>query len=272
MARDVLLHCHFFKNAGSTIDCALKRCFPHAFYENKTEFSIVQWNDFLRTTLQELPNISAISSHVFTLRSPVIADVNLHYVAMFRHPIERITSVAAYDKRRNYRNSACNIIKNHKITIKGYVKAYLRDGAPASIRNVHTMRFAGEDRGTPPATQEDFNKAVKTLKRCPSIGLVEEFDTSMVLFEEQLKPVFPNLDLSYIKQNVHQMPQSVEKRIRKLREQLGDELFKILLAKNEKDVRLYAMFKASFYKKVQEIDNFSDKLQNFKKRCAALCG
>jgi len=236
MGRNILLHCHFFKNAGSSIDYALRRCFPQTLYENKTEFSIVDWNDFLASLLQAQPEIQAVSSHVFSLTPPKIEGIKFHCLTMFRHPIERVTSVAAYDKKRNFRNSTCNIIKNHKITLRGYIKSYLRDGTPASIRNVHTMRFAGEDRGTCPATQKDFNKAIAALNQCPTVGLVNNgaFDESMVLFEEHLKPAFPNIDLSYIKQNVHQRPQSINQRLRQLEEQIGEELFNILLYKNKK--------------------------------------
>lgn len=267
MTRDILFHCHFFKNAGSTIDWALTNCFPETLYEHKGELSIQDWNKCLENIVQN-PAIQVISSHIFTLRPPPIGGINLHLISVFRHPIERVTSVAKFDKMRNYRNSI-GIIKNRNVGIKGYVKAYLRDGTPASIRNMHTQRFAGKDQGSP-TTQKDFKQAVETVNQLKTIGLVEAFDESMVLFEEHLRPIFPNLDLAYRIQNVHQRPQSIEQRINNLRSQLGEELFKILLAKNDKDLKLYSIVKSHFYDTIKKIENFSTKLRDFQKRCAQL--
>jgi len=265
--RNIILHCHFFKNAGTTIDWALKRSFVNSLYEYKGELSIPDWNKYLESILKE-PAITAVLSHIFTLRPPAIEGIKLHLISMFRHPVERVTSVAAFEKKRHYRNSK-GIIKDANVGIKGYIKAYLRNNTPASIRNMHTLRYAGDDKGQP-ATKEDFNKAVDTVEHCKTIGLVEAFDESMVLFEEHLKPIFPNLDLAYVIQNVHQQQQSIEQRIENLRSQLGEELFEILLAKNDKDLRLYEIVKGNFYERINCIENFSEKLKFFRKRCSDL--
>ncbi len=184
---------------------------------------------------------------------------------MLRHPIERITSVASFDKRRNYRNSK-NIIKNSNISFRGYIKAYLHDGTPASIRNMHTLRFAGDDRGSPPVTEKDLCRATEYINSCRNVGILEYFDESMVLFEENLKPFFPCLDLSYIVQNAHQKPQTQQQRISDLRIQLGEELFEILLARNAYDLTLYESTKSLFLQRIGQIENFPQKLRDFRER------
>lgn len=269
MERRVVLHCHFFKNAGSSIDWALGRNFGVAFHENKHHFySVSDWGSHLRDLLANDHSIQAITSHIFSLRPPVIEGISFSMIAMCRHPIERVTSVAAYEKKQNYRNSL-GTITDTEIGLRGYVEAYLKEGTPASIRNMHTLRFAGRDNGCP-VTEEDFGNALATLEQCKTIGVVEYFDESMVLFEESLRPYFPNLDLAYIIQNVHQKPQSVERRIQELRGHLGDELFEILVQKNNMDLRLYGIIKEHFQKRLGEIPDFQEKLAQFRKRCRDL--
>ncbi len=268
MVRNIILHCHFFKNAGSTIDWALRRCFPDSFYEHHGELSIPDWNTCLKNILVER-QIQVITSHIFAFPPPPFPNINLHPIAMLRHPIERVTSVALFDKRRNYRNSK-DVIRNPKVSLRGYIKSYLRDGTPASIRNMHTLRFAGDDRGSPPATSEDLRQAESCVNSCRNIGILEVFDESMVLFEENLKPFFPKLDLSYIIQNAQQKPQTQQQRMASLKMRIGKELFEILLAKNAYDLKLYENTKKIFFQRIEEIDNFSKKLYNFRARCRNL--
>ena len=187
---------------------------------------------------------------------------------MCRHPIERVTSVAAYEKKQNYRNSL-GTITDTKIGLQGYVESYLKDGTPASIRNMHTLRFAGRDNGRP-VTEEDFATAVATLEQCQTIGVVEYFDESMVLFEEVLQPIFPHLDLAYIIQNVHQRPQSIDSRIEALRGQLGEGLFATLVQKNSMDLQLYDIVKSRFQQRIEAIPDFALKLASFRDRCRNL--
>lgn len=268
MDREILLHCHFFKNAGSSIDWALRRSFGDGFYENKEHFySVHDWNTHL-AGLVTSRTMTAISSHIFSLRPPTVGGVNFSVVAMVRHPIERVTSVAAFEKKQRYKNTF-GVINNPSIGIREYVEAFLQDGTPASFRNIHTLRFAGRDNGLP-VTEDDFLVARSTLEQCQSIGLVEFFDESMVLFEEILKPKFPLLDLSYIIQNVYQEPRGIDERIAELAAQLGHDLFTRLENKNVMDLKLYEMAKNRFHERIREIPNFASKLRTFRGRCLEL--
>lgn len=270
MKRNIVLHCHFFKNAGTTLDWALKRSFGPGFHENTLHFySIPDWNAHLREVTREHP-VYAISSHIFSLFPPEIAGVTFSVVTMCRHPIERVTSVAAYEKKQEYRNTL-GTITDPNIGLRDYVAAYLKDGTPASIRNIHTLRFAGRDNGCP-VTADDYERALATVGKYETIGVVEYFDESMVLFEEVLRPVFPNLDLAYLKQNVHQEPNSIDARIKSLQVQLGDTLFDLLLQKNSMDIKLYEAVKERFRERIGAIPDFSGKLERFRGRCRDLRG
>ncbi len=69
MIRNIILHCHFFKNAGSTIDWALRRCFPNSFYEHQGELSIPGWNKRLANIILD-SKVQVVTSHIFTFPPP----------------------------------------------------------------------------------------------------------------------------------------------------------------------------------------------------------
>jgi hypothetical protein len=76
MKRTILMHCHFFKNAGTSIDWALRRGFGAAFHENKQHFySVHDWNDHLRGLIKD-QSIQVVSSHIFSLLPPVVDDAS----------------------------------------------------------------------------------------------------------------------------------------------------------------------------------------------------
>ena len=267
--RIVIYHCHLFKNAGSSLDWSLRRCFGQNFFENRKHFySIIKWNEFLSDYIKAHEKIIGLTSHICSLVPPKVENVSLFSLALYRHPIERITSVASYEKKQGYKNSLGTISEKH-VTLSEYVSAYLSKGKPASIRNMHTLRFAGRDNGTP-VTDTDYQKALATLKNIPTIGLVRRYDESMVLFEESLRPYFPDLDLAYIPQNINQPPATIEQRLLQLRDELGDELYEQLCRANEYDLRLYVKTCELFEERIARIDHFESKLAEFRKRCQAL--
>lgn len=268
MKRNILLHCHFFKNAGSSIDWSLARNFGENFFENKQHFySVHDWNAHLECLSKET-KIQCVTSHIFSLHPPEIEGVAFFMLAMLRHPIERVTSVAAYEKKQGFRNTHGNI-SDHSQGIKEYINAYMQDGSPATIRNIHVLRFAGRDNGLP-VTDQDYQKAVATLRRIDTVGLVEYFDESMVLFEELLRPIFPQLDLAYIPQNVRQDPKGRHERLDQLHAELGDELFSLLCEKNRMDLELYHLAQEVFRDRIRNIPRFDYKLEDFRKRCSLL--
>ncbi len=266
--RHILLHCHFFKNAGSTIDWALHRSFLNNLFVNKDHFdSIFDWNDSLLELVEER-DVAGVTTHIFSIVPPKKEGLCIWPVAMVRHPIERVSSVFRYDQKRKF-NNAQGLIPHQEVTIQEYVKIYLQHGTPAFIRNMHTLRFANRNNGTP-VTASDYQKAVSTLERTKTIGLVRRYDESMVLFEEHLRPHFPELDLAYIPQNINQPPATIEQRLQHLREELGDALYEQLCRANEYDLRLYVKTCELFEERIARIDHFESKLAEFRKRCQAL--
>src|SRR5262245_843590 len=104
--RAVVVHYHLFKNAGSSIDAALKAYFgsrwcamdhgekPGHVYSHKDV------SDFIRSR----PEIACVSSHQLRppLRSPA---VNIYPILMLRHPLDRIGSIYRFERKRGQRRN-----------------------------------------------------------------------------------------------------------------------------------------------------------------------
>ncbi len=119
--------------------------------------------------------------------------------------------------------------------------------------------------------QEDFETAAQSLMQTPLVGLVDVYDESMLVFEEALREIFPAIDLSYIKQNTGRDQEGdLNERIEKVMKDLGPDVGKILLDNNKYDLFLYEKARSLLTERMGAIDDFSGKLDNFLKRCAAL--
>ena len=124
------------------------------------------------------------------------------------------------------------------------------------------------------ADLEYFELAMQTLQQVPCIGIVESYDESMVLFEQQLNASFPDIDLAHTPQNVSGNGLSKldhDERVSRLMAQLGKLQARVLEA-NSFDLALYEAARHRFSQALESIDDFSDRLQRFKKRCAKLSG
>ena len=102
-------------------------------------------------------------------------------------------------------------------------------------------------------------------------GVVDRFDESMVVFEETLKPYFPEIDLAYIAQNVQ-----IEKTLSRsekhdtIKEALGESLFENVVSANQSDLELYAYANQLLDQRVENIVDFDKKLLAFEERCMIL--
>ena len=95
----MIIHYHIFKNAGTSIDYALKRVFGDAWgvFESDNAHTILTAED-LRKYLVDHIELKAVSSHV--LRPPLTNDHSLP-ILFLRHPILRAKSVYEFCKKDN---------------------------------------------------------------------------------------------------------------------------------------------------------------------------
>lgn len=266
--KNILLHVHIFKNAGSSFDDALSHFFKDAFVDHREDEALRKGKmSYLTEYFDKHPKIEAFSSHSIYFMPENTEKYSFHPVYFLRHPVDRIRSVYSFEKKQMPATTQ-GAIKAKELCFEDYVAWYMQDDAPATIRNVQTIFLSGGG-AAPSKMNEKFTVALENLKQTPCIGVVDRYDESMVVFEEYLKAFFPGIDLSYIRRNVtdNRFEVTVGEKAEKLLDQLDVPLRKIVLEKNALDFKLYREANEQLDTKIKNIPNFAEKLQNFQDRC-----
>jgi len=257
-----------FKNAGSTIDWALKKNFGSSFVDHRQDDLMRQGASYLGPYLEKKLKASALSTHHLVLPLPELENTRLLVMTMFRDPIERVTSVYNFERKQKC-NSTPGVIHARKLPIADYIRWRLRPKVGGTIRNFHSRRMLPFKK----PCGEDFHFSnteiiEASVKKMDMLGIVDRFDESMVLFEETLRRHFPKIDLSYAPQNIGQtVGESKEGRLAWLEAEIGRETYELLVQKNKHDIELYGYVREEFQRRVDGVDDFSAKLESFKTRC-----
>ncbi len=266
--KNILLHAHIFKNAGSSFDDALGSFFASSFVDHRDDQDVIDGKmNYLIEYFNSHPKISAFSSHSMHLQPKNTAKYRFHTVHLLRHPIERIKSVYSFEKKQI--PATTNGSKKAKeLNFNDYVAWYMSDDAPATVRNVQTIFLSGE--GPSPLNMDSkFKQAQACMKKSNLIGVVDRYDESMVIFEEYMKQFFSDIDLSYIRKNTtdKNIEISVEEKVSTLMDSLDEVVQKQVLDNNSLDMKLYEEANRQLNDKIDSIYDFKSKLDDFKSRC-----
>lgn len=264
----VIVHVHMFKNAGSTFDWSLKKNFGDAFIDHRDDDQMRKGAAYLGPYLKKW-RPKAISSHHIKLPLPEIEGMTLLPAFILRHPIDRIGSVYNFEKRQKANTKGA--IKAKEMTFAEFIRWYMEDSSPATIRDFQTRWCSGNTGTAKPLNQKDYEKALTTLKEAPLLGIVEFYDESMVVFEDYLSKYFPGIDLSYKKQNVgKRQAEGLEDRIFRIKEELGDDLVKLVIEKNQYDFMLYEQAKNILDSRIMSTADFDEKMEGFYAKVGSL--
>ncbi len=270
--RNVLVHAHIFKNAGSTFDFSLNRSFADDFMDHRQdELFLKGKNAYLLETLQQNPALKALSSH--SLHFPIKGDeeIKIFPVYFLRHPLARVWSVYHFEKRQTGADTE-GARRAKQLDLNSYVSWYLEQGSPATIRNIHSIFLSG-DGPAPDAMEAKFSLATQTLDD-PQIfiGVVERYDESMLMLEHCLKKYFPTLDLSYQRKNVspESKPGDYMESVNALLQELDEEVAEKLKQANAFDLALYDRANQKLDVEMLKIPALQDKKAELANRCRQL--
>lgn len=266
--RVIIIHNHIFKNAGSSIDWALHRNFQHRFIDHREDRKMLQGPAYLRAYLLNNPHVTALSTHHLRPPLPELEHSRILTIMMFRHPLERVTSVYHFERKQTGSETyGARFAREH--SLKDYVLWRMRSDVPPTIRNFHIFRSLPEPvHWRRPLGPDDLEKAKEFVRSVDMLGFVDSFDKAMICFENVLAPFFPNIDLSYKIQNVGQnIDQSLEERLQRLRDELGAEAYECLENNNKWDLKLYAYARKLFEARLEKIHDLQQKLYKFQDRC-----
>lgn|SRR5574340_333543 len=243
-----IVHYHIFKNAGTSVDFALKSAFGNAWstFEGVHAHDIVP-SKKLRAFLDAHPATMAVSSH---LARPPLPYENSLPIVLLRHPILRAKSVYEFVRRDNTQ-------PNHGVASQNGFSEYVRwalseetvgDGGVA-IRNyqvIHLSDASFREASILNATAQpdDLCQAEALLFSWPAFGIVESYEESMALFQARYGELVQGLQLPVTwlnrtsqKNTIQDRP--IEAQVEAIHTELGDEIFSALCSANDLDLRLY---------------------------------
>lgn len=237
--RPVLVHYHLFKNAGSSIDRNLKRCFGDAWHAfDPASPSAVLTAEQLDQEIEAHPEACAFSSHCIV--PPVLSTVAaLHPIVVLREPISRVRSAWLFEwqKQKGAEKPIGSLAE--------YIETKFASPRRNAIENFQTIRLSVTDPATNRAAEGTgdealLSAAVSFIDSLPAFGLVERFDESLELLQAAYGSAFESLDLQPVQVNrTDATPMSLEERHERIRSEVGQTVYDELKRRNELDSRLY---------------------------------
>jgi hypothetical protein len=240
--KSIIVHYHIFKNAGTSVDYALKNTFGDKWTSFEGEHSTdILPMEALRTLLDTNPAITVVSSH---LARPPLPYKNCLPIVFLRHPILRAKSVYEFVKKDSTQ-------PNHKLALNGFCE-YVRWALSANsiggvvIKNYQVIHLSDASFRTKSilnatAQPTDLQQAKNLLFSWPAFGIVEFYEKSITLLQTRYSEFIPDLKLPIVhinRTNAHPNT-SIQSSLEAIREELGDKLFNALCSANSLDLRLY---------------------------------
>ncbi|WP_158966962.1 sulfotransferase family 2 domain-containing protein [Paraglaciecola sp. L3A3] len=239
-----IFHFHFFKNAGTSLDASFKANFTEKEWVTK-EFpgNLIENRKQVKNWILENPRAKCFSSHTAALPVPILDHIQLLPVLFIRHPLDRIASVYAFEKKQGGNGFGAVLARN--TSLKGYIETRNALGHDRQCRDFHVGLLAhmfSNEHGS------EFERAKKAIEELPFVGLVEEFDESLQRLESWLATEgLTDISLKPVVQNVSRNTSiSIEEKMEGFKKQLGDEFFDEIMVSNEQDMILYEMVKSRF--------------------------
>jgi hypothetical protein len=198
--RFVLLHYHFFKNAGSTLEEIL----AHSFFENyarlDTEhFDGVVTQQDLISFLNRHPGMKAVSSHQFRYPVPQVRGYIFFDLCFLRDPIDRIQSMYDYFREKPVPGEPASDLASEQ-SMGGFIAGLVKHHT-YRVSNVQVNMLANGIVNDPPA-EADLVRAIQVMMKTSFLGVVDCFQESLIAGQYFLRPVFPNLALAQEPANV----------------------------------------------------------------------
>ena len=295
--RAVVVHCHIFKNAGSTFDWSLKRNFGSDFFEYRMRRARPLTAEMLARIVAENPGVRAISGHGVALPLAPIPGHVLLPALFIRHPVERAYSVYTFERHQS--EDTRGSLMARKQSFAEYVAWRLTPESPAILRNYQTRYCSGMlGKARLPVTGTQFKSAMDIIARVELLGVVDDYDRCMVLFEQVLARHGLDSDLRYLHQNAgryvrgrkwgvlgrvfgssrelgpfQQIDRGADATARRaawVLEQLGSELAACLVEANQYDLKLYEEVRQRIRRCAEGLGDIQERIASFRVRCGEL--
>jgi len=249
-----LIFLHIPKTAGSTFHMILnKRYKPHEIKNLfGSRYSEPEIKSFIEAPVETKKNIRLLKGHMPYGMHNYLPDES-KYISVLRNPVERVISQYYYIKKNTY-NPLHNQVEKDGMSISEFVSS----GISVGMNNGH-CRFLNGD-----LDEYKFNQCDDILldqvkenirKNFIWLGLTERFDESVLVLSKLLGWKSPPY---YIRENVSKN--------RKSRDSISKEEISIIEEYNSLDMNLYSFANEMLDKQIQEISNFSEIYDAYKRK------
>jgi hypothetical protein len=271
--KNIILHHHFFKNAGSTLIDILKREFGEGFseYHPSAESEGPFTDDMLASHLRDRQP-TAISSHHFVGQnynlSPLLnRQFGFHDFILVRHPLKRLISMYSYYQTIEQSNHPIAQAAQRS-TLHEFIKFLIREH-PNHLLSPQVAHLSACPIWPPLASHLD--EAIARLEICALCSTVEDFKKAMIATEHFLKPIFPSLRLHYTTEtNRSPRIEGYDGTVSSLEEVLGKTLFSTIVGMNELDIELCKASSVELERRTKQIPYYAELANDFESRCGAM--
>ena len=238
--RNVIIHYHNFKSAGTSVDYILQNNFGGRWME----WDETNDPDDIARLIAQRRSLKAISSHSVAIRLPDMQGIRLYPIVFMRHPIDRVVSMYRFYNKYS-RHPGKEAEQARQTDLRGFIEWQL--GCGSDYRNYYALRFSQWK--TMPAYLEkpELERARETIEQLPFVGLVDHFEASLTRLQAYLKPSFPDFQVYSVHANVTStINLPLYQRLEALRKEVGDRLYDRLIEENREDIALYHIILARY--------------------------
>jgi hypothetical protein len=261
-ARFVVLHYHIFKNAGSTLEYALRRAFGERFatVHGPDAQAILHGPDIVPFLLAH-PETTAISSHHLKHPKPAAPGLVVFDFCVLREPLDRLWSVYKHFRRSEPTDDLS--AKAKELSCGPFFDFLIRE-QPHMVNDAQVNILANGAAYTRPPDATDLAAALQIARETSALGVVELLDQSLVAAEYFLHPAFPEIHLEYVRQNVSPPAE------RLFRDEVGEVICQQLCKMNQFDKELVSWASGEVRRRFDLVPDGEERLAGFRARCAGL--
>jgi hypothetical protein len=247
--RFVILHYHFLKNAGTSIENILHRSFGGYFAAIDTpDRDGHVSNDTLLALLRGNSLLKAVSSHQLRYPQPLVPGFLFFDVCFLRDPIDRIRSMYDYFRAKPVAGDAVSEVAGES-TLGEFI-ARLIERMPWYVNDAQVNLLSNGIANDPP-TEDDFHRALAGMLRTSFLGVVDRFHDSLMAGQYFLRPIFPELNCASEAVNVSGgFESTLAERIAQVRDACDGAVYAELLRLNALDAKLLSLARAEVERRV----------------------
>lgn len=237
--RNIIVHYHIFKNAGSSIDRVLQASFGDAWVNyDRSEADAKISPAELESYILDHPGLQAISSHHAVPPLPN-RHLNVYPIILIRHPVDRAYSAYLFEWKKQ---------KGQKEPVGSFAEyiaekfKHPRKNAVEDFQTIHLANRSYTHR-MPAAALGDEGLLANARNQLLSVGyfgIVDRFSESLKHFSHKLGSVFPQIKWTEYQENRLQDTQlTIGDKVRSIASELDVPTYTQLVMRNQLDIRLY---------------------------------